>query len=228
MPLRIPSGDRTTVRLTAAVREQAAAGKTTLDIQLLRADGQPKYQQDAALEYLGNRRRVTVQAIEDTHAYQRPRPRTRGRVAALNVDGGDRQMGDHHHSVAFLKFRLRRGRPIDIGHPAVVQRGQSHREFRTDSHSGRIVEREVASRTNSDPNWATLSASSAGSPRTRSWSFRWMYRCRHVRELSLAIDPTGCDGVNYISREGGKPAELVIEYVDEGVVSWPAAAEATA
>ena len=31
-------------------------------------------------------------------------------------------------------------------------------------------------------------------------------------ELSLAIEPTGCDGVNYISREGGTPAELIIEY----------------
>ena len=33
-------------------------------------------------------------------------------------------------------------------------------------------------------------------------------------ELSLVIDPTSCDGVNYISREGGKPAELVVEYGD--------------
>ena len=33
------------------------------------------------------------------------------------------------------------------------------------------------------------------------------------QELNLAIDPTSCDGVNYISREGGKPAELVVEYV---------------
>mgnify|MGYP002065193095 CR=1 FL=1 len=27
------------------------------------------------------------------------------------------------------------------------------------------------------------------------------------------LDPTGNDGVNYISREGGRPAELVVEYV---------------
>ena len=33
------------------------------------------------------------------------------------------------------------------------------------------------------------------------------------QELSLALDPTGNDGVNYLSREGGRPAELVVEYV---------------
>ncbi len=35
------------------------------------------------------------------------------------------------------------------------------------------------------------------------------------QELSLALNPTGDDGVNYISREGGQPAELVVEYVKE-------------
>jgi hypothetical protein len=33
--------------------------------------------------------------------------------------------------------------------------------------------------------------------------------------LSLALDPTGCDGINYVSREGGKPAELIVEYTKE-------------
>jgi hypothetical protein len=32
------------------------------------------------------------------------------------------------------------------------------------------------------------------------------------KELSLAIDPTTCDGVDYLSRESGKPAELIVEY----------------
>jgi hypothetical protein len=31
-------------------------------------------------------------------------------------------------------------------------------------------------------------------------------------EFSLAIDPTSCDGVDYLSRETGRPAELVVEY----------------
>ena len=37
---------------------------------------------------------------------------------------------------------------------------------------------------------------------------------KDVDELSLAIDPTSCDGLHYISREGGKPAELIVEYVE--------------
>jgi hypothetical protein len=35
------------------------------------------------------------------------------------------------------------------------------------------------------------------------------------KELSLALDPTSCDSVDYVSREGGKPPELVIEYEQE-------------
>ena len=31
-------------------------------------------------------------------------------------------------------------------------------------------------------------------------------------ELSLALDPTSCDGANYISREGKLAPELVVEY----------------
>jgi hypothetical protein len=31
-------------------------------------------------------------------------------------------------------------------------------------------------------------------------------------QLTLAIDPTSTDGVDYLSRESGRPAELVIEY----------------
>jgi hypothetical protein len=32
------------------------------------------------------------------------------------------------------------------------------------------------------------------------------------RELSLMLDAADCDGVDYLTRESGKPAELIIEY----------------
>jgi len=32
------------------------------------------------------------------------------------------------------------------------------------------------------------------------------------QELSLVIDPTGLDGIDYQARESGRPAELIIEY----------------
>jgi len=31
------------------------------------------------------------------------------------------------------------------------------------------------------------------------------------QEISLVIDPLSCDGIDYGSREGGKPAELIVE-----------------
>jgi len=32
------------------------------------------------------------------------------------------------------------------------------------------------------------------------------------KELRLVLEPTTCDGASYISREGGQPPELVVEY----------------
>jgi len=32
-------------------------------------------------------------------------------------------------------------------------------------------------------------------------------------ELSLVLEPTSTDAANYVSREGGSPPELVVEYV---------------
>jgi hypothetical protein len=33
-----------------------------------------------------------------------------------------------------------------------------------------------------------------------------------AKELSLALDPVNCDGVNYFARESNKPAELIVEF----------------
>jgi hypothetical protein len=36
-----------------------------------------------------------------------------------------------------------------------------------------------------------------------------------LKELSLAIDPVNLDAVDFFTREGGKPAELVVDYEKE-------------
>ena len=36
-----------------------------------------------------------------------------------------------------------------------------------------------------------------------------------IKELSLAIVPVSLDGLDYVSREGGKPPELIVEYDQE-------------
>ena len=33
-----------------------------------------------------------------------------------------------------------------------------------------------------------------------------------MKELSLVVEPVNRDGTDYLSREGGKPAELIVEY----------------
>ena len=38
-----------------------------------------------------------------------------GTAVALNIDGGDRQLGDHHHAIGYVKFRIAVG-----GKPALA------------------------------------------------------------------------------------------------------------
>ena len=133
---------------------------------------------------------------------------------ALNVEGGDREMGNHHHSIAYLKFPIRvEGKPVS----AVLRLCNAGNPT---GHSGQV--RLVV-----EP-WSEKGVTYAARPKlgdvvakigpvTENQVVELPLRLslEGSKELSLAIDPTSCDGVNYISREGGKPAELVVEYVKQ-------------
>ena len=34
-----------------------------------------------------------------------------------------------------------------------------------------------------------------------------------MKEVDLMMDPTGCDGIDYLSRESGTPPVLILDYV---------------
>ena len=129
----------------------------------------------------------------------------------MNVDGGDAKIGDHHHSVAYLKFRLDiPGRPLS----AVFR---IHNAGNPSGSAGRIC--LVA-----EP-WTEKKAIYANRPAMgvelaqigrvsehETKEFPLQLSLDGLKELTLGIDATSCDGVNYISREGPKPPELVVEY----------------
>ncbi len=213
-PVTVPSGQRTTVPLAAAVAEEGAAGDFRVAVRLLRSDGAVECEKEAALEYLGDLRRTVLKPVEDTHVHHSAPAENYATAAALNVDGGDRQMGDHHHGIAYLKFR------VDVGGKPVsaVLRLYNAGNPTGDSGQVRVVAepwKEKNVTYEARPKLGEVVAKIGPVAENQVVELPLSLSLEDKRELSLAIDPTGCDGVNYIAREGGKPAELVVEYVNE-------------
>jgi len=208
----VASGQRTAVGLKAVVAKKGAAAKHSVGIRLLRADGAIESQRESELEYLGDLRRAVLKAVEDTHAYHTSPTTNYATSTGLNVDGGDRKMGDHHHSIAYLKFR------IDVDGKPRSAMLRLHNAGNPTGNSGqvRVVTEPWSEKTvtyNARPNLGDILAQIGPVKENQVVELPLELSLEAGKELSLAIDPTGCDGVNYISREGGKPAELVVEYV---------------
>jgi len=208
----VPSGQRATLKLTAAVKTKVPAGKYPVTVELLRADGTVECRREAELEYLGNLRRVVLKAAEDSHAFHSSPTKNHGTNVSLNVDGGDRAMGDHHHSIGYLKF------PIQIdGQPvSAVLRLHNAGNPTGDSGQVRLVVApwsEKGLTYQARPKLGAVVAKIGPVTENQLVELPLDVSLEGIEELNLAIDPTSCDGVNYISREGGKPAELVLEYV---------------
>lgn len=210
--LRIPAGDRTIVQLAATVVKKGSPTKQKVAISLLGENGKVVGQCETGLEYLGDLRRAVLPAIEDTHAQQLNPDANQGTATALNVDGGDRKLGDHHHSVAYLKFRVEvGGKPV-----SALLRLYNAGNPTGDSGQVRLAETpwsEESVTYKSQPKLGKVLAKIGAVTEDEVVEIPLEFVPGDNQEVSFAIEPTGCDGVNYISREGGKPAELVVEYI---------------
>lgn len=211
-PVRVPPGERLAIALLAAVGEKGPAGTHRVGVQLVAADGTVECEREAKLEYLGDLRRTVVKAVEDTHAYHSAPAVNYATSPALNVDGGDRKMGDHHHSIAYLRFRVAvGGKPV-----SAVLRLYNAGNPSGDSGQVRLVAEpwnEKSVTYEARPKLGDVVAKIGPVAEDQIVELPLELSLEDNRELSLAIDPTSNDGINYISREGGKPAELIVEYV---------------
>jgi outer membrane protein assembly factor BamB len=212
--VRLAAGGRATIPVDAAVAENVPAGDYQVAVRLLRADGTVELERAATIEHLGRRGRVVLHPIEDASVRQRYGDKNQGSVGVMWVDGGNQTMGDADHTISYMKFRLDLpGKPVDarlrifnLGNPT----GDSGRVCLVDEpwSEGAIT-------------YNTRPAAGRELARLGRVEERQVVECPlnldlNARgELSLALDPTGCDGVDYSSREGSQPPELVVEYVPE-------------
>ena len=212
--VRLDAGARRDVPLEVSLAGDAPAGKYPLKIRLLRSDGQIETETSASIEHLGRRARIVVAAVEDAHVQRRYPEVNRGSAGVLLVDGGNATMGDMDHAVAYLKFRFAvpgkvlsvRFRIRNAGNPS----GDCGRLcLVTDSWAENQI--TYARRPGLETELARLGSAAEHQLVERPLKLDLQGR----GELSLAIDPTSTDGVDFLSRESGSPPELVIDYEPE-------------
>lgn len=210
----LASGERISVPLEVVLKQKRQPGVFRLQARLVGAGGREEFSESIRLEYLGPRNRVVLRPEEDATVLDRFGELNRGTTSTLGVDGGEKKMGDLGHTLSYLKFRINvPGKPVsfrlrltasgnpsgDAGRICLVEGPWSEEAItygtrpplgREVARLGKVSESETVER--------TLDVDLAGK-----------------KELSLAIDPTSCDGIDYYSREGAQPPELIVEYEPE-------------
>jgi outer membrane protein assembly factor BamB len=208
--VRVAAGQRVEIPVTLTVGE-LQAGQYAVPFQLVRSDGTMELTRQMSVEHLGTRARAVFAAVEDAHVAQRYPTRNTGTAAVLLVDGGIAAMNDADHTLALLKFRWKLpGTPVSAKLRIVNAGNPTGDGGRVCLAEGEWSEAKVtyANRPKIGRELARLGASEEDEVVERPLALE----LPREGELSLAIDPTSLDGVDYVSREGGQPAQLTIEY----------------
>lgn len=209
--VRLEPNGRLQIPLQATLAGQPPVGEHTYRLRLVARDGAVALERSGKVEYLGRRGRVLLHPIADASVTRRYPTQNKGSATELAVDGGDRKMGDTDHALAYLKFRL------ELPGKPVAARLRLYNAGNPSGSAGRVCLVEGP--------WSETTLTYANRPKIGSelavlgnvaerQAVEKSIPVEHLRsgELSLAIDPTSTDGVDYFSREGQKPPELIIEY----------------
>ncbi|NCO94889.1 MAG: DNRLRE domain-containing protein, partial [Armatimonadetes bacterium] len=186
-------------------------------LSLIRQDGTTETERTTALEYLGPRHRLVIDASEDSYAGAGQPTANFGHLATLLVDGGGAAMGDNSHNIGYLRFPLQvPGKVVSV--KLLIHTAPSEASESGDSGKIHLV----------DEPWEEYTLTYANRPKpgtvvgTLGRVGRDTLEERELKvdltgrkELSLVLEPTSTDGANYYAREGGKGPQLVVEYVAE-------------
>jgi len=209
--VKLAAGQRTTVPVEATVTGDVPRGEYRITVKLLRSDGTLELERTARIEHLGRRGRLVFRPVEDAHVSQRYPDRNQGTANVLLVDGGNQKIGDSDHNLAYLKFRLEvPGKPLSA-------KLRMHNAGNPTGDSGRVClvtepwdEKAVTYQTRPKPGRQLGRLGAVGENQVVECPLA--VDLAGKGELSLMIDPTSIDGVDYVSREGSRPPELVVEY----------------
>jgi outer membrane protein assembly factor BamB len=214
--LQLASGSRATLAVTARVARKGKRRKLPVAVRLIRKDGGVEWTGETAIDYLGTLGRLTAKAAEDAWVRHADPDNNRGDERQIAVDGGNPKFGDHGHALAYLKFTF------DLPGKPVRARLRLYNAGNPTGDSGRVrltaapwSEKAVTYNNRPKPGTELVKIGRVQANQVVELALdpaKLALQPKPKAQLSLVIEPTGCDGVNYISREGGKPAELIIEY----------------
>lgn len=204
-------GSFVNLELKAALAGSPERGIYPIEIELIRKDGKLESKSVANIEHLADRGRVMLKAAEDAYVGKSWPKSNRGKTQKLLVDGGSQEMGDRHHHITYLKFKLTiPGKPLS----ALLRLRNANNPT---SHGGNIHlidqpwhEMKITYDTRPKPGKQIGSVGKVNPRQVLNIPLK--IELEGMKELSLVVEPVNRDGTDYLSREGGKPAELIVEY----------------
>ena len=213
-PVSLACGERTSVPIVVRVAAKGEPTTVPLTAKLVRTEGTVETTRQAEVQYLGPRGRVVVMASGDSYVSKGNPGGNNGHAPTMAVDGGAAEMGDHSHNVGYLRFPLNvPGRTVSVVLRLYVPVGGHTQSF--DSGVVKLVEGVWDERTINQRNAPAPGRQIGvlGKVDQGKWEERKLDIDLSGRtELSIALDPTSCDGATFVSREGPEKPQLVIEY----------------
>ncbi len=212
--VRLAAGNTQAVTVTVSATPEAKRGDYPLAFRLVRRDGGLEIEGKNEIEFLGNRQRMVVKAVSDVYVGASFPKTRRANTGTILVDGGNRVVGDESHHVAYLKF------PIEVPGKPLSAVLRIFNASNPTSNGGNVClvtepwdEKTISYETRPAPGRILGNIGPVASTATLEIPLKISLEGKS--ELGLAIDPVNCDGTDYITIEGGKPAELVVEYQEE-------------
>jgi hypothetical protein len=210
-PLSIAAGTAAEVEWNVSVAGDPAPGLHPVVFEFVDVNGVVQQVEHGEIEYLGDRGRMTFPASDDYYVGASFPQKSRDKTPSMLVDGGHQEMGDRDHHLAFLHFE------VEIPGFPLSATLRLHNANNPTSNGGRI--RQVPG-SGSDrrytyadrPEPGRILAEIGPVSSARILDIPLDLSLEGIRDLFLVIEPVNCDGTDYISREGGTPPELIVEY----------------
>lgn len=209
--VNLAGGGRKEIAFDVTVSKDVTAGDYQVIAKLIRRDAAVELTRTTKVQHLGRRGRVTIRAFEDTFASNRYPDKNRGVTGTMIVDGGAQTVGDTDHALAYFKFKLEvPGTPVSVRLRLANAGNPSGDSGRVRLVAEPFDEKKLTY--NNRPKLGDEVARLSRVVERQTVEVPLKVDLQGKTELWLAIDPTSCDGVDYLTREGGLPPELVIEY----------------